>query len=60
MTHQQLLDAYVNAELTVIGNYSGNIEHDARKLRAKMEAYAEGHGLTLDPELFSAYIMEWS
>lgn len=54
-TEQELLDAYITAELGVIGEFSSSISTDARKLKAEMRAYAERHGLTFNAEPFDAY-----
>lgn len=44
-THQELFDAWVDGELAVIGEYSGNFAADWRQLIANAEAYAAAHGL---------------
>lgn len=47
-THQELLDAFVDAERAVIGEYSVNINHDLRELVEAVEAYAKAHRLNTD------------
>jgi len=48
MTHQDLFDGYVRAELSVIGEFSGNFVADWRDLADKLEPYAAEHGLNTD------------
>jgi len=44
-THQELLDAWVQAELSVIDDRSGNFAADWRQLISDAETYAAAHGL---------------
>lgn len=57
LTHQELLDAYTEAQTGCISEYSGNIEGDCRQLRDIVRAYATLHGLE-DRFDWSIYIVE--
>ncbi len=58
MTHQDLLNYWVDQSLRVIGEWSENFDRDARELRATARVYAEQNGLTLDETVFDIYIYE--
>lgn len=58
MTHEELLNGYVQARLTVIAERSGDIERDARRVRDIARTYAEEYGIPLDESAFDAYIVE--
>jgi hypothetical protein len=52
---QGLLNKYVQAQLSVISEWSGAIASDARMLRAEAGTYAQTLGLYVDDRLFEAY-----
>jgi hypothetical protein len=60
MTHQDLLDAYVRAELSVIGEFSGNFVQDWRVLIEMVEAYASENGLDTRSLDFTRELIEES
>lgn len=48
MTHQELLDHYIVAKQSVIGEFSGDMLRDWRALVAEVEEYAARNGLNTD------------
>jgi len=53
MTHQELLDKYIRAELCNISEYSGDIQAGRRELWEEVIEYAAENGLTVSEDVFS-------
>ena len=54
----ELLEAYTNAQLRAISEYSGDMRGDALELHDKVNAYAKEHGLPVpdvDWEIYTGY-----
>jgi len=53
--HQELLEEYITAELSHIGEFSGSIGLEAKELEREAKKYAQQYGLSVNEEWFSAY-----
>jgi hypothetical protein len=52
-THQDLLEAWVNAEISNIHEWSSNITSDIEEVTQTAIAYAHDHGLAAKEEWFN-------